>query len=274
MRYRRGGKVVISVIPFLHSDIWSEFSLLVESLGSDEFEREIFELVARHTPSTLLFAIEIGESAGNRVLMTECGNLNLQGLARSLSVNYAQADYNYDSVFREHGLTEFPGVKLVVQHPNDRSRTYREKYIDVFGTVEEISFFERTSQNVVYFGFCSSMGRFNRHEINYIKRVSPLLASLLRKHSSLRHQATRSNLDSQDVRIKGITRVLRQKNAGLTPREAEVCARIAAGGRTAVIAMAMRITSNTVATHRKNAYFKLGICSQSELSSMFIGILV
>ena len=52
---------------------------------------------------------------------------------------------------------------------------------------------------------------------------------------------------------------------GLSRREAEVCAHVALGYSTLAIALNLGVSVNTVATHRKRAYLKLGICSQNEL---------
>ena len=51
----------------------------------------------------------------------------------------------------------------------------------------------------------------------------------------------------------------------VSPREAEVCAHIVLGYSTEAIGLNLGISVNTVATHRKRAYQKLGVCSQNEL---------
>jgi DNA-binding CsgD family transcriptional regulator len=52
---------------------------------------------------------------------------------------------------------------------------------------------------------------------------------------------------------------------GLSPREAEVCAHIVLGYSTLAIGLNLGVSVNTVATHRKRAYLKLGVCSQNVL---------
>lgn len=51
----------------------------------------------------------------------------------------------------------------------------------------------------------------------------------------------------------------------LTVREAEVCAYIVIGYTAFAISLLLGISANTVATHRKRAYAKLGLSSQTEL---------
>jgi len=56
---------------------------------------------------------------------------------------------------------------------------------------------------------------------------------------------------------------------GLTQREADVCAAIALGYTTLGIGLNLGISVNTVATHRKRAYAKLGISCQNELFARY-----
>jgi len=56
---------------------------------------------------------------------------------------------------------------------------------------------------------------------------------------------------------------------GLTQREADVCAAIALGYTTVGIGLNLGISVNTVATHRKRAYAKLGISCQNELFARY-----
>jgi DNA-binding CsgD family transcriptional regulator len=66
--------------------------------------------------------------------------------------------------------------------------------------------------------------------------------------------------------------VLLAESFGLSPREAEVCAGIILGYTTLGISLNFEISVNTVATHRKRAYRKLGISSQNELFSRYFHI--
>jgi DNA-binding NarL/FixJ family response regulator len=54
------------------------------------------------------------------------------------------------------------------------------------------------------------------------------------------------------------------RTAGLTPRESEVLALLAAGHRNAEIAAALVITLDTVKTHLRTAYRKLGVTNRAQ----------
>lgn len=55
---------------------------------------------------------------------------------------------------------------------------------------------------------------------------------------------------------------------GLSAREAQVAVLIAQGRSKAAIARQLYVSENTVRTHAKNAYSKLGVCSKTELEAL------
>jgi DNA-binding CsgD family transcriptional regulator len=52
---------------------------------------------------------------------------------------------------------------------------------------------------------------------------------------------------------------------GLTLREADICAHVAMGYGALAVSLLLGISIHTVHTHRKRAYRKLGVSSQTEL---------
>ncbi|WP_189622426.1 helix-turn-helix transcriptional regulator [Novosphingobium colocasiae] len=65
--------------------------------------------------------------------------------------------------------------------------------------------------------------------------------------------------------LEYLREVLMEGPGKLSHREAEICAGIIMGYSTEAIGLNCMISVNTVATHRKRAYAKLGISSQNEL---------
>ena len=59
---------------------------------------------------------------------------------------------------------------------------------------------------------------------------------------------------------------------GLSEREAQVATLIAQGRSKAAIARHLYVSENTVRTHAKNAYSKLGVCSKIELEDLLEGL--
>jgi DNA-binding CsgD family transcriptional regulator len=77
-----------------------------------------------------------------------------------------------------------------------------------------------------------------------------------------------AKLNTPEMR-EHLTQVFLETPQRLSRREAEVCAGIVLGYSTVAIGLNLQIACNTVATHRKRAYKKLGVCSQSELFARY-----
>jgi len=93
-----------------------------------------------------------------------------------------------------------------------------------------------------------------------IQDVSSLLSSLVIKHEDLKGQQSRK------FDLSAIFQCLNHIcHHVLTPRELEVCARIVRGYSSEGISLDLGISINTVHTHRRQAYKKLGIGTQNQL---------
>ena len=95
----------------------------------------------------------------------------------------------------------------------------------------------------------------------------PVLGALLRRHWAW-HGASRLEASPPDHRIEQIFAGFGAEV--LTEREREVTQLILRGHSSESIGFNLGISLGTVKTHRKNAYAKLGISSQSELLSLFL----
>ena len=72
-------------------------------------------------------------------------------------------------------------------------------------------------------------------------------------------------------RVQILRRALAARALPLTDREQDVCARIVAGYSSEAIALDLGLAASSVATYRKRAYAKLGICSQHDLFALCWG---
>ena len=111
-------------------------------------------------------------------------------------------------------------------------------------------------------------GGFSATGMERIGSCADLFISLLAKHEELMGSRQRdltgviSSLPDIEARISGVS--------ALTPREAEVCARILYGLTTTGIALDLGISTETVKTFRKLAYRRLNIGSEHELMSWYL----
>lgn len=109
-------------------------------------------------------------------------------------------------------------------------------------------------------------GPFTSEECENLTVLQPLLAVLLKTRTRANGAAASQEIAAKtDVEAK-ICEL--KKIFGVSDREGEVIKMIVAGHSNYSIGSHLTITVGTVKIHRKNAYRKLRICSQSELFSL------
>lgn len=107
------------------------------------------------------------------------------------------------------------------------------------------------------------LGNFEADEVQRLLEVAPLLRQV---HHQVLGVAQR--LPHVDDRIATAEHRLQQHGPALTPRERQVCARIAAGITADGVAADLGIATSTVVTLRKRAYAKLGITDRLGLARL------
>lgn len=239
--------------------------LLIDLLGTEGFERAIYDCVCSVAPVGALFAIEIFDDRAGHVVMTEGKDIDFTRRARQISRDYALEDHAADDLLQAH-RRESPGhFETVLQRGADREEAFRLKYFDSFGAAQEISSFNRQAGSTLYLGMSSNEQGFTAENVEALTSIVPLVLALVRKHSVMVLMRGLRFQPQMAQREEMLRRLLVDFNPDLTPREAEICAGIVAGFRAEAIASRLSISPNTVATHRKRAYAKLGISSQTEL---------
>ncbi len=108
-------------------------------------------------------------------------------------------------------------------------------------------------------------GGFSDGELAQIAAVEPALGAVFRKYWAIAAGAKASPPDS---RVDDAFASFGEET--LSSRECEVVRMILHGHSSESICFNLGISLGTVKTHRKNAYAKLGISSQSELLSLFL----
>ncbi|MGE0330297.1 MAG: LuxR C-terminal-related transcriptional regulator [Ramlibacter sp.] len=115
-------------------------------------------------------------------------------------------------------------------------------------------------------------GGFTAGGLERMAESAQMLISVLAKHADLaggaRLHASLSGVISSVADMQACLAAL----SPLTPREADVCARILYGMTTTGIALDLGVGTETVKTFRKLAYRRLGIGSERELLGWYLGL--
>lgn len=112
----------------------------------------------------------------------------------------------------------------------------------------------------------AARGGFSDRHLSDLRSLQPLVSSAFRKYWGLRsHEVAARPLDSRiDELFEDFGKPV------LSDREREVIRMVLRGHSSNSIGLNLDISVTTVKTHRKRAYAKLGIATQSELLSLFL----
>jgi DNA-binding CsgD family transcriptional regulator len=132
--------------------------------------------------------------------------------------------------------------------------------------VDRVSIVKCQADEIVRLNFYrnKAQGRFTDADLKVISQFANVLVQTTSKHDTLR-----PSLDGED-RYRQYCGRLAVAAPQLTEREIQVCAGIVRGLSSEGIANLLGLSINTVLTHRRRAYAKLGISSQNELSHMLL----
>lgn len=105
-------------------------------------------------------------------------------------------------------------------------------------------------------------------------RWGQMLLAIVQKHSEIAPvlpvaQPAQVRIPHDEL-LARVRRAIGEENDSLSPREVEICASIVLGYTMVGISLNLGISVNTVATHRKHAYAKLGVSSQNELFARYL----
>jgi len=249
---------------YLEHGAWLDVADVVARVGSEGFERALFDWVRSAVPISVLFAFEIFDAdTPGRVLLTEGSTAELTRRAMSISIDYAVEDHAVDEVFNRNRPHRPGQTAMLIQSGADRPPEFRLKYFDAMGSPQEFSTFGRNAGSTIYVGASSMPEGYDAAQAGRLRTIMPLVLVLIRKHAAAAERVGLSVAPAQ--REDTLRRMLVAREPDLTRREVEVCAAIVMGYRAEAVALRLGISPNTVATHRKRAYAKLMISSQTEL---------
>jgi DNA-binding CsgD family transcriptional regulator len=191
---------------------------------------------------------------------------------------YEDGPYLLDPFFKASRSGIKPGLYRMRQLAPDRfyqSEYYRSYYVKT-GLAEEVGFFFplKSGETVVLSLMrAEASAAFSDHDISRLQIIEPTIRAICQQHWPESGQELASmgdlprGLDLEQV----VTDIFQSLGpASLTQRECEITSLVLQGHSSESIGQQLHISPGTVKIHRKNAYRKLGITSQSQLFSLFL----
>jgi DNA-binding CsgD family transcriptional regulator len=256
---------------------------LIAAIGRDDFDSALFGFLAGEIGIDHCTVFIFRRDAPPCALVTQSATDIGRHLHAYLGKLYVDGAYLRDeNIPSFDDAPQLPLYKVIDSTALDLFREYRSPRPDLPGVRQELALFAWLEPMLVYVGLYRGfeMHDFNAAEIEALKRVSDAVLQAIVKHQEFTELASRQSEPAllpagadRQIFYNRLLDALLRSNGRLTKREAEVCASIMLGYTSFGIGERLGISPATVATHRKHAYAKLGVCSQAELFGKYIDTL-
>lgn len=257
---------------------------LVGEIGTNDFDQQFYDLSREilNVNQCTVFRFATGEQP--ECLLAEANHSQYRNLVRGIAQEFAREGYQRDPNLIGPGSMIPSGNRLIVRcvSPSHvRDVAFRKRFYDEALVRQELAMIASINGQTLYCSFFRSEEQkdFASEDAQQLQVLGNFLIQTLGKHAEIigmRHgqQPQRPEPatlcpERRERMYQELRATLLKAPGGLTQREAEICASIALGYTTLGISLKLGISINTVATHRKRAYAKLGISSQNELFARY-----
>ena len=246
---------------------------LVDSVGELEFENAYFTVFDDLLDLWSCTAFEFLRHAPPRCILAAAPNKKSVERVKSNAQRYVQRGYKDDPNLRfaETQANSSIEIRSLADAEFDDD-AYRSRYFSRASTRDKIFILSADDDRVIYANFYRETFQpcFDDADKKKLQKYAKLCVSLLKRHIKFSENSVdvpQTFLDEtqiqRQVRYQQVFELL--SGYQISPREAEICTMIVIGHTTQGISLDLGISKNTVITHRRRAYEKLGICNQNEL---------
>jgi DNA-binding CsgD family transcriptional regulator len=241
---------------------------LVERLGTSGFDDYFFRFYDEVLGIAHCTVFEYIGDEQARIILAVDSSSGAGSAARSLAYDYVNGFFQKDPYLQELMNSEDSENPRWKTGDPDRieDTEYREKFYDKPDLVHELILQFKDDQHSIIATLYrnDAQGPFTASDKENASLYVGLSLKLLNKHIELLDPDSENNAEERRKPDERVQELLLQQGL-LSPREAKICSMILVGYTTRGISLNLDITMNTVATHRKRAYRKLGIGTQNEL---------
>lgn len=239
---------------------------LIDTLGTPRFEDTMLDFARQTMRCTHLSAFSVSQARSPRLLIAANGGKSPS--AHRIASKYISEYWSLDPANRVIAVEPRVGQGATVRmQPREVEDALYERdcYLSA-SLIDRISVIKCQAGQVVRLNFYRnrSQGRFSDRDIDFVSKIGEVLIHTVCKHDSIAPSANGEDRYRQYCTRLAVTA------PRLTEREIQVCAGIVRGLSSAAIAGSLELSINTVLTHRRRAYAKLGVTSQNELSHLLL----
>ena len=246
---------------------------LTDTVGEAEFEATYFAVFNDLLELWSCTAFEFQRHTAPRCILAAAPNKKSIARVKSNAQRYVQRGYKDDPNLRFIETQSNASVEIRSLADADfDDDSYRSRYFGRASTRDKIFILSAEEDRVIYANFYRGNFQpgFDEKDKKKLQKYAKLCVSLLKRHIKFASNAvpkTQSFFEESTIQRELRSQQVLELLSGydISPREAEICTMIVIGHTTQGISLDLGISKNTVITHRRRAYEKLGISSQNEL---------
>ncbi len=257
---------------------------LVGEIGNRDFEQQFYHFSRELLNVDQCTVFRFADNQQPECILAEANHSGYRSLVRGLAQEYASEGYQRDPNLNGPNSLMAGGNRLIVRcvSPSHvRDIAFRRRFYDEALVRQELAMIASVNDQTLYCSFFRSKDQkdFASEDANQLRELGNFLIQTLGKHAEVTSLLQARSVpvpepatlcpERRERMYEDLRSILLKAIGGLTRREAEICASIALGYTTLGISLKLGISINTVATHRKRAYAKLGISSQNELFARY-----
>ena len=239
---------------------------MVESIGLPMFERAFFSFFCHVLDIEQTTVFEFPRNAAPKTIIATGRSERSDRLAKSSAEEYTDGEFIKGPNLWNIKTLAPSEIEIHNFELNDFSdKTFRSRFYIQNHLGHELALLFTDEQRLLYISFyrLDSQLSFDDKDKKQLAHYAKLCLSFLQRHIELWQNKISEVKTIRDIRFQRVYDILMQNH--LSPREAEICACIVIGYTTQGIGLDLGISENTVGTHRKRAYAKLGISTQNEI---------
>lgn len=262
----------------------NQIANLVGGIGQSSFDQDFYSFChdLLHIDQCTVFRFDAQGTP--ECLIAEARHSQSRNITRQLAQEYTEGAYLRDPNLMLNTVGTSSHEQMIVRCVSPthiRDMGYRKRFYDEALVRQELALIASFNSQTLYCSFYRSDEQkdFASEDAGQLQQLGVFLAQAVGKHAEMIQLRDRgavsipepANLspERRERMYQELRTTLLKAPGGLTQREAEICASIALGYTTLGISLNLGITINTVATHRKRAYAKLGISCQNELFARY-----
>ena len=239
---------------------------VIEAVGTPSFERELCRVAHEMTQCQTMSAFAHRFDGPPRIMAA--ADAGPQQVVWQVGAKYISRYWELDPIY---GMSEqeILGASAVAVRVSPRDIVhsgYRHDCFTARNVIDRLTILHHRCGAIMRLNFyrTRATGRFSEDEIDAVMRNTEMIGALVAKHQAIDAPSSRcGTAEALEQRIRVVAPLMPE-------RERQVCVGIARGLSSEAIALALRISVNTVLTYRKRAYTRLNISSQNELMRLIL----